>query len=62
MEWQGKILSSSGNNSDYPSLQEAMDGGLFHPNCRHAINALSEADIGDLYEWNAKTQQYELSG
>ncbi|NLW90001.1 MAG: hypothetical protein GXY34_00145 [Syntrophomonadaceae bacterium] len=34
--WQGKILSLSGEDKDYPSVQEAKDAGLFHPNCRHA--------------------------
>ena len=34
--WQGKILSLSGKSEIYPSLQDAKDAGLFHPNCRHA--------------------------
>lgn len=31
--WYGKILSASGLSDEYPSLQQAMDAGLFHPNC-----------------------------
>ena len=31
--WYGKILSASGLSAEYPSVQEAMDAGLFHPNC-----------------------------
>ena len=38
--WEGKILSITGNTKKYPSLQTAIDAGLFHPNCKHAINAL----------------------
>lgn len=38
-DWEGKILSISGRSSQYPSLDEARDDGLFHPNCRHSANA-----------------------
>jgi len=32
--WNGLILSSSGANADkYPTYQQAMDAGMFHPNC-----------------------------
>ena len=37
--WEGRILSISGNDSRYPSVDDARGGGLFHPNCRHSINA-----------------------
>lgn len=33
--WEGVMLSASGNDRRYPSLQEATASGLFHPNCRH---------------------------
>jgi hypothetical protein len=39
-KWEGKILSYSGDTPGYPTLQSAIDDGLFHPNCRHAINVL----------------------
>lgn len=39
--WQGKILSTTGASRGYPTLGEAEAAGLFHPNCRHAINVLS---------------------
>lgn len=35
--WEGNVLSLSGRNSNYPSLSEAKDSGLFHPNCRHVF-------------------------
>lgn len=38
--WQGKILSSTGATRGYPTVREAESDGLFHPNCRHAINVL----------------------
>ncbi len=39
--WEGKILSLTGNTPGYPTLAEAKQGGLFHPNCKHAINAIN---------------------
>lgn len=38
--WEGKILSITGNDKKYPTVAQAEAGGLFHPNCRHAINVL----------------------
>jgi hypothetical protein len=37
--WEGKILSLTGNTPGYPTVAEAEADGLFHPNCKHAINA-----------------------
>lgn len=42
-EWEGQILSISGQTEGYPTLQEATDAGLFHPNCEHAINAINQS-------------------
>jgi hypothetical protein len=36
--WEGRVLTT-GNDPGYPSLDEAVSAGLFHPNCRHAITA-----------------------
>lgn len=35
--YQGRIFSTSGESKKYKPLQDALDGGLFHPNCRHSI-------------------------
>lgn len=35
--WEGVIVSVSGNNHDYPSLDEAEGAGVFHPRCLHGI-------------------------
>lgn len=35
--WQGVVLSISGNNPKYHSLEEAKASGLFHPNCKHTL-------------------------
>ena len=49
--WQGKVLSLSGKNKDYPSMQEAVSAGLFHPNCRHSFNLFME-ELHDIFEGN----------
>ncbi|MBN2262637.1 MAG: hypothetical protein JW735_06985, partial [Prolixibacteraceae bacterium] len=38
--WQGQILSARGATPGYPTVAKAEAAGLFHPNCRHAINVL----------------------
>lgn len=35
--WEGVIVSVSGNDHDYPSLDEAEGAGVFHPRCLHGI-------------------------
>jgi hypothetical protein len=38
--WEGKILSATGATPGYDTVADAEADGLFHPNCRHAINVL----------------------
>jgi hypothetical protein len=33
--WQGRILSLKGKTPGYPTVEQARDEGLFHPNCTH---------------------------
>lgn len=42
--WQGKILSITGKTPGYPTLAEAKEAGLFHPNCRHAYGLYIDLD------------------
>ncbi len=37
--WEGRVLSQSGQEPGYSSLDEAISAGLFHPNCAHDISA-----------------------
>lgn len=55
--WEGKILSASGATPGYPTVLQAERGGLFHPNCRHAINVLipSLARMTRAYDPTTKT-------
>ncbi len=36
--WEGKILSLTGKTEGYQTVAFAESKGLFHPNCKHAIN------------------------
>jgi len=35
--WDGRIVSLTGKTSGYPTLDEARDAGVFHPQCTHNI-------------------------
>lgn len=39
---QGKVFSISGTSTEYPSLQGAIDSGLYHPNCKHTASGFRE--------------------
>jgi len=55
--WEGKILSIGGETRGYPSLEKAESEGLFHPNCKHAINTLIPelAGLTNAYDDTTKT-------
>ncbi|MBR6029181.1 MAG: hypothetical protein IKP40_08815 [Clostridia bacterium] len=40
--WEGVIVSVSGQNPDYPSLDEAESAGCFHPRCMHGLSTYYE--------------------
>jgi hypothetical protein len=46
--WEGAVLSISGETKKYPSLAEAREAGLFHPNCQHSTGLF--VDLDDLDE------------
>lgn len=43
-DWEGAILSISGDSANYDTVDDAITGGLFHPNCEHSLNAVNPAD------------------
>jgi hypothetical protein len=51
-DWEGEILSISGNTPGYKTTEEAEADGLMHPNCRHAYNVINN-------ELAAKTEAYD---
>ena len=67
---QGRVHSISGSSSQYPSLQSAINEGLFRPNCKHHSSGYTpgdkapERDIGTrdnkkMYEAQQKQRYYE---
>jgi hypothetical protein len=57
-DWEGEILSVSGDTAGYDTVSDAEAGGLFHPNCRHAINALVLPLARELMGWDPDSQSY----
>jgi hypothetical protein len=40
--WQARVYSIGGGHPRYPSLQQAIDGGLYHANCKHSQSGYVE--------------------
>lgn len=55
--WEGQILSARGATPGYQTVADAEAAGLFHPNCKHAINVLipSLASLTRAYDPNTPT-------
>lgn len=62
--WQARVYSISGTDSKYPPLQQAIDGGLYHSNCRHYqagyVPGVSELPDEELTV-RKNRKQYELT-
>lgn len=58
--WQGVVLSISGNNAKYHSLEEAKAAGLFHPSCKHTlVMYVPELDEGTEHEGKIEPAPYD---
>lgn len=56
--WEGKILSLTGQTKGYPTVAQAESAGLFHPNCKHAINVITLGLAEQTYHYDTKTKRY----
>ena len=45
--WEGAILSVSGKTKGFPTYEQARQGGCFHPNCVHTLEAVDEFGDAD---------------
>jgi len=54
--WEGKILSITGQTKGYPTFRDAVDSGLFHPNCRHAMNTMIPSLASKTRAYNPDTE------
>ena len=59
-DWEGEILSVTGNTPGYPTLDQATADGLFHPNCQHSINVINE-DLASKTEAYDNPYNYEAA-
>lgn len=59
--WEGQILSSRGDTPGYPTVAQAEADGLFHPNCRHAINTLIPSLARKTYAYDNEHDTIVLS-
>ncbi len=50
--WEGRILSLTGKTPGYPTVASAEQQGLFHPNCKHAINVVVPELATDIKAYN----------
>lgn len=53
--WDGVIISISGASDKYPSYQQALDAGCFHPNCRCMAERVDETIDKDAIKAQAET-------
>lgn len=60
--WEGKILSITGETKDYPTLAAAEAAGLFHPNCKHAINVIIPSLAKQTRAYDPDTQSLRSPG
>lgn len=60
-DWEGQILSITGRSKLYPSVQDATNGGLFHPRCKHTLNAVPPDSYPDQYLNSNSTLMPEMA-
>lgn len=56
--WEGKILSVTGQTGGYPTILNATNAGLFHPNCKHAVSALNLELARQTMAWDPRNRVY----
>lgn len=60
--WDGVIVSISGGDKDFPSYQQAIDAGVFHPNCLCVLSYIDvEMDADDIARQRAEKTPGDLS-
>lgn len=54
--WGGRIISLTGATKGYPKLSDAKAAGVFHPNCTHRLEVVTQAEIDDEKESEKQSQ------
>lgn len=56
-KWAGRIISMTGNTKGYPTYADAVNDGVFHPNCLHFVRALLPSEIPEAKEQQAEERK-----
>lgn len=56
---EGKIFSLTGKTDGYPPLDDAINEGLFHPNCQHTINPVEPTIAARTFGWDRDSMTYK---
>ena len=56
-EWENRLVSISGKTKGLPTLQQAIDSGLFHPNCTHSTVAVGDYDRENNFDENGRPKK-----
>jgi hypothetical protein len=43
--WAGKIIAMGGTDPDFPSYQDSLDDGMWHPNCTHRLDMVTPEEV-----------------
>lgn len=46
--WAGRIFSMTGSTEGFPTYDDALSAGVFHPNCVHGIRAVLPSEVPEL--------------
>jgi hypothetical protein len=60
IKWQGEIVSVSGTDKKHPPLQQAIDDGLFHPNCVHYLSVVFPDEVEEEKKKGEETKDRQL--
>ena len=56
--WAGRIVSITGKTKGFPTIEQSEDAGMFHPNCIHTLEPVSEEfDDEEIAEQKAKWKE-----
>jgi len=56
LPWIGKVLSITGKTRGFPTVDDAVERGLFHPNCRHYLAVVFVEEITERQKRAVKLQ------
>jgi len=55
-DWYGEVISLTGQTKGYKTYQDALDAGVFHPNCTHVLGVYVEGLKEAMVKRNVKDE------